>query len=209
MKPAGVIALPPSTRQLSSSPARLLAAAAFEGSAETPSFSEVYDAYFAFVWRTLKRLGVAEGALEDAAQDAFLVVHRKLGGFEGRSSLKTWLFGIVMRVAHDHRRTRDRKDVRSHGTVVDGDCCACSGMDPSEGAMRAEELRLLHRILDRLDDDKRAVFVLAELEQMSAPEIAEAISVNLNTVYSRLRAARAAFDDALQASLSEADRREP
>jgi len=73
---------------------------------------------------------------------------------------------------------------------------------------RAEEVRLLHRILDRLDDDKRAVFVLAELEQMTAPEIAEALSVNLNTVYSRLRAARAAFEDALQVSLSDAERRE-
>jgi len=175
---------------------------------DKPTFSEVYETHFAFVWRTLKRLGVPQDSLDDAAQDAFIVVHRRLGGFEGRSSLKTWLFGIVMRVAHDHRRTSERKDVGRHGTAVEGDHCAALGMDPSEGVTRAEEVRLLHRILDRLDDDKRAVFVLAELEQMTAPEIAEALSVNLNTVYSRLRAARAAFEDALQVSLSDAERRE-
>ena len=68
---------------------------------------------------------------------------------------------------------------------------------PHELAARSEGRRVLEHLLDALDDDKREVFVLAELEQMSAPEIAEALEMNLNTVYSRLRVARQEFDEAL------------
>ena len=137
--------------------------------------------------------------LDDGAQDVFIVVHRRLAEFEGRSSLKSWLFGIARRVAHDHRRRIGRKERTEElpETVADP-----GGSTPAHDAERAEAVRTLHEILTALDDDKREVFVLAELEQMTVPEIAEAIGANVNTVYSRLRAARAAFEQAVQRRLA-------
>ena len=158
------------------------------------NFAEVYNQHFAFVWRTVRRLGVAERALDDAVQDVFVVVHRRLGDFEGRSSLKSWIFGIARRVAKDHRRRASRKD---RGEELHEGLADPSAQSPLESAAKAEAVQVLYRLLDTLDHDKREVFVLAELEQMTAPEIAAAISVNLNTVYSRLRAARRAFNQAV------------
>jgi len=165
-------------------------------------FTSVYDEHFAFVWRSMRRLGVPDRALDDAAQDVFIVVHRRLAEFEGRSSLKSWLFAIARRVAHDHRRRIGRKERTEelHETVADP-----RGVTPAHDAERAEAVRTLHEILNALDDDKREVFVLAELEQMTVPEIAEAIGVNLNTVYSRLRAARMAFEAAIQRRRAQQD----
>lgn len=159
----------------------------------SPSFEAIYEAHFDFVWRALRRLGVPDASTDDAVQDVFLVVHRKLADFEGRSTLKTWLFGIVLRVARDHRRHRQRKGQLEPLTaeIVD------PGSTPIDLASKREAWRILDRLLDTLDDDKREVFVLAEIEQLSVPEIAELLEQNLNTVYSRLRAARAAFEQAL------------
>lgn len=157
------------------------------------SFELVYNDYFDFVWRSLRRLGVPEASADDALQDVFVVVHRRLGEFGGRSSLKTWLFGIAMRVTSDHRRRVRRKG----GHEPLDEAVADPAPSPQEKAANAEMLSLLDRALDALDDDRRAIFVLAELEQMSAPEIAEALGVKLNTVYSRLRLARQDFERAL------------
>jgi RNA polymerase sigma-70 factor (ECF subfamily) len=93
-----------------------------------------------------------------------------------------------------------RKNLHIHagGRVVEADTVADEvTRNPHDGAVRLEGVRLLHRLLDALADDKRVVFVLAELEQMSAPEIAAAIGVNVNTVYARLRAARRDFEQAV------------
>jgi RNA polymerase sigma-70 factor (ECF subfamily) len=129
----------------------------------------------------------------------FLVVHRRLGDFEGRSTLKTWVCAIVARVASDARRARRRKSphTRSAEAAVDADTVADErAPDAHERTVRSEGVRLLHRLLDALDDDKRAVLVLAELEQMSVPEIADALGENVNTVYARLRTARREFEQA-------------
>jgi RNA polymerase sigma-70 factor, ECF subfamily len=157
-------------------------------------FTGVYDEHFPFVWRSLRRLGVPERLLDDAAQDVFIVVHRQLAGFEGRSTLRSWLFGVARRVAHDHRRRIGRKERTEELPEGVADPRAPS---PAAQVERAQALRTLHEILDALDDDKREVFVLAELEQMTVPEIADAIGANVNTIYSRLRAARAAFEAAV------------
>lgn len=161
-------------------------------------FDEIYDRHFDFVWRNVRRLGVPEAQLDDAVQEVFLVVHRRLSEFEGRSSLRTWLFGILARVASDHRRALRRKNPHAFGGAIDAHTIADERAEgPHDRMVRSEGVRLLHRVLDQLDDDKRAVFVLAELEQMSAPEIAEAVGANLNTVYARLRAARRDFEQAV------------
>ncbi|MBN1609364.1 MAG: sigma-70 family RNA polymerase sigma factor [Polyangiaceae bacterium] len=158
----------------------------------------IYQMHFDFVWRCLRRHGVPAARMDDAAQDAFLVVHRKLAGFEGRSSLKSWLFGIALRVAHDYRRASERKG-RALGSevVADPDGLADASPGPLERVERADSIRLLERLLGEIDEEKREVFMLAELEQMSAPEIAEALGLPTTTVYSRLRAARMDFERAL------------
>jgi RNA polymerase sigma-70 factor (ECF subfamily) len=158
-------------------------------------FSAVYEQYFDFVWRTCRRLGVPERNTDDAVQDVFIVVHRRLCDFEGRSSLKSWIFGIARRVSKDHRRRISRKE---RGEALPETLADPSGNSPLESVQKREAVRLLHHLLESLDDDKREVFVLAELEQMTVPEIATSIDVNVNTVYSRLRAARKAFEKAVK-----------
>jgi RNA polymerase sigma-70 factor (ECF subfamily) len=159
--------------------------------AESSSFEALYDEYFDFVWRSARRLGVDDRSLDDAAQDVFIVVHRRLRDFEGRASIKSWLFGIARRVAHDHRRRARRKDRSS--LPADG-LADVTSPSPRDTVARVEAAQLLTAFLDTLDDDKRETFILAELEQMTVPEIAEAVDANVNTVYSRLRAARKAFE---------------
>ena len=156
---------------------------------ETPSFEAVYDAYFPYIWRSVLRLGVPLAQADDVVQEVFVVVHRKLGSFEGRSSIKTWLYGIALRVARAHR-------VRAPRALEPEELRAPDASRPDERAENAEAARIVRTLLDQLDDDQREVFVLAELEQLTAPEIAEALGVKLNTVYSRLRLAREAFAEA-------------
>ncbi|MBX3233267.1 MAG: sigma-70 family RNA polymerase sigma factor [Labilithrix sp.] len=159
-----------------------------------PCFDDVYRDHFAFVWRSAKRLGVRDGSLDDVVQEVFVIVHRRLDEFEGRSSLRTWLFGITLRVARDHRRSLARK---SPAGSVDPDSLRATTPGPSESMERAEAIALLHALLDELDDDKREVFVMAQLEQMTMPDIASTLGLNVNTAYARLRAARLSFEDAL------------
>lgn len=150
-----------------------------------------YEAHFDFVWRSLRRLGVPASGLDDAAQEVFFVAFRRASAFEGRSTFKTWLFGIAWNVARRAARGPARRE-EPLADVVAGDA------NQEEAASRAQAVRTLYEILDGLEPEKRAVFVMAELEEMSAPEIAEIAGVPLNTVYSRLRAARADFDAALR-----------
>jgi RNA polymerase sigma-70 factor, ECF subfamily len=164
------------------------------------TFSAVYEEHFEFVWRSLRRLGISSLRMDDAVQDVFLVVHRKLAAFERRSSVKTWLFGIVLRVAHDHHRSRKRKEKGVHDEVSrDPDSLVDEATPgPLERAEQADALRLLDELLADFSKEKREVFLLAELEQMTAPEIGEALGIQLTKVYSRLRSARIEFEQALQ-----------
>jgi len=170
------------------------------GPAETPPptepvpFETIYDTYFPFVWRSTLRLGVPPAHVDDAVQEIFLVVHRKLDGFEGRSTLKTWLYGITLRIARVHR-ARARQSAVEHALEPE-QVQAPDGARPDERAQTAEAARVVNALLEGLDDDQREIFVLAELEQLTAPEIAGALGLKLNTVYSRLRLARAAFAEA-------------
>jgi RNA polymerase sigma-70 factor (ECF subfamily) len=164
-----------------------------------PSFAEVYESCFAFAWRTARRLGTPEANLDDVVQEIFVVAYRKLAEFEGRSSIKTWIYGIVFNVVRAHRRELDAK--HPHTLVDEGPSdpeLLSDGTDgPDERAAQREAARFLTHFLETLDDDRRDVFVLAELEQLSAPEIASVVNAPLNTVYSRLRLARAEFTKAV------------
>jgi len=161
---------------------------------DPPSFAAVYEQHFDFVWRLARRFGADEGAVDDVVQDVFVVVHRKLGDFEGRSSVRTWLYGIARRVVADHRKKRSR---RRETAIEDAGPVEEPAADPEGRAAQAQRLAQLRALLDQLPDEQREVFVLAELEQMSAPEIVEITGAKLNTVYSRLRLARRAFERAL------------
>jgi RNA polymerase sigma-70 factor (ECF subfamily) len=159
-----------------------------------PDFDGVYVEHFEFVWRCLRALGVAPGALDDAAQDVFLTVHRQLPRFRRESTLRTWLFGIVRNVAFRHRRSTRRKAARLE--PLDGDLPS-AGPSPFEQTADAEASAFVTHFVASLPPKRRDVFVLATLEQMSIPEVAEILSIPLNTAYTRLRAARADFQRAL------------
>jgi RNA polymerase sigma-70 factor (ECF subfamily) len=161
---------------------------------EAPDFDTLYREHFAFVWRSLRRLGVPPALVEDAAQDAFVVAHRRFETLQAGASPRAWVFGIAWRVASDYRRSARRKGPQVE--LEEGDV-AGPHESPYEGAAKAQAVALLERFLQTLDEDQRAVFILAELEQMSAPEIAAALETNLNTVYSRLRTARIRFAEAI------------
>ncbi len=162
-------------------------------------FEGVYEEHFEFVFRSARRLGVEMDALDDIVQETFLVVHRRLGDFAGRSSIKTWLFGILRHVVANHRRTLRRKNEGTRREDPEGlESIGLEAASPHDEAARSEALRTLYDLLDSLDDEKREVFVLAELEQMTTPEIAEAIGQNPNTISTRLRAARQEFEKAVE-----------
>ncbi len=161
--------------------------------ADALTFAEAYETHFDFVWRSARRLGVPDTHLDDVVQDVFVTVYRRLDAFAGRSQLRTWIFGILRHTVRDLRRTQRRKPTEPLAHDPEG-----HGNGPHEATVHREGTRLLHEVLASLDDDQREVFVLAELEQMSAPEIGVALGVNVNTVYSRLRAARQAFEACLK-----------
>lgn len=161
-----------------------------------PSFDAVYTAHFAYVWRILRTFGVPDAALEDAAQDVFVVVHRRLCDFEGRAAITTWLFAIARRVAGAHRRKAG--DRRTESLEED----PVGGSDTFAALSRAQAAATVLAILDTIDEDKRIVFALVELEQLSVPEIARMLDINLNTAYSRLRLARVAFEIAVRARVT-------
>jgi RNA polymerase sigma-70 factor (ECF subfamily) len=173
---------------------------ALDGSEEavpvaSPTFDEVYTAHVAFVWRTLRTFGVADAQLEDAVQDVFVIVHRRLPEWEGRAQLTTWLFAIARRVASSHRR---KAGTARTEPMLDE---PAGGADTFAAMQRAQAAATVMAILDAMDEDKRIVFALVELEQLSVPEIAKLLSINLNTAYSRLRLARAAFEHAVKAKV--------
>lgn len=160
-------------------------------------FEEVYERHAAFVFRNLRRLGVPERSLDDAMQDVFVVVHRRLPEFEGRSAITTWLFAIVLGVSRNHRRTQRRRAPEAPGGDEPDDLVGAAAERPDRRAERAQAVRVLCELLDELDDDKREAFVLSQLEGMTAPAIGEALGVNVNTVYARIRAATKAFEQAV------------
>jgi RNA polymerase sigma-70 factor, ECF subfamily len=155
-------------------------------SVQAVEFAQLFREMAPFVWRALRRMGVREHDAEDVLQDVFLLIHRKLPEFEGRSSLRTWVYGFCIHKALDYRRlARVRREVVTE-TLPE------HGRDADQDRVLAVR-RACHRLdalLDTLDDDKRVVFVLFELEQVPMKEIAALMGVPLQTAYFRLYAAR-------------------
>ncbi len=157
------------------------------GARPTPRLEDVYREHWTFIWRTAKKMGIPPHRLEDVVQDTFVVAGQRLGDFEGRSSVKTWLYAIAFRVVQEHHRRIEREER--------GNPAGATNVEPMA---RVEAAIRLQRLLGELDEDKRVVFVFSEIEGMSAAEIAQELGVNVNTVSSRLRLARERLHRALQ-----------
>jgi len=160
------------------------------------AFRALYDAEVAFVWRNLRRLGVSPAEVDDRTQEVFVVAHRRWETFEDQGhGPRAWLFQIVLRVVSDARRHR-----RRHPEDADGGAAESRRSEPPrqiDDLARKQAMQQLDRALARIDVGRRAVLVLHEIEEMTAPEIARAMNLPLNTVYSRLRVARVELEDAL------------
>jgi RNA polymerase sigma-70 factor, ECF subfamily len=163
------------------------------GEASSLDFEQVYEAHFDFVWRSLRLLGVRDEALEDAAQDTFSVVSQQLARFEGRSALRTWLFAILQRVAANHRRRRRRKQ----NPLTQLSDSPSDEPTPLAHVEAAEAARVVQRFCAALEPDRRALFVLAVLEDLPAAEVAVALGVPIVKVYSRVHALREGLKRAL------------
>jgi RNA polymerase sigma-70 factor, ECF subfamily len=159
-----------------------------------PTFDDIYDEHFAFVWRNVLNRGIPTSAVDDVVQEVFVVVHRKLASFEGRSSVRTWLAGIVRRVVADHVRKRGNAPVGHEEIPVES---VSLQRGPAEELDAKAAARILDELLARMPEAQREVFILHEIEQMTGREIAETVGANENTVHTRLRAARRIFEEGL------------
>jgi RNA polymerase sigma-70 factor (ECF subfamily) len=165
-----------------------------EPAPRVPPFSAIYREYFDFVWSSARRQGVGLDAIDDLVQEVFIVIHARLGTLEQPESLRSWIYGIVRRTVSTYHRARRTRAAGSSVPPVELRAWQPTPLDEAE---HKDEVRLLSSLLESLDASKREVFVLAELEELTAPEIASMLGIPLNTAYSRLRTARQAFDQAL------------
>jgi RNA polymerase sigma-70 factor, ECF subfamily len=161
--------------------------------AEPDAFAQVYATNFAFVWRTLRVLGVPGAQLDDAAQEVFVVVHRRLAEFRGDASLRTWLYAVVRNVAANQRRGERRRGER----VPLDEQRAALDRNPAEHAEDRELLAFVQRFAAQLDDKRRDVFALAFVEELPVPEVAVLLGIPLNTAYTRVRSVRIELQEAL------------
>lgn len=151
-------------------------------SAAKPTTATVFAEHGARVWRFLRYMGVPERDLHDASQDVFVVVHRRIGEFDGAAKVESWLYAICFNVARTYRRkgrTREIGVEELPEREVD-----------ERGAAELVERQVLNRALDALDELHRAVFVLREVEELPMSEVARAVGCPLFTAYSRHRTAR-------------------
>jgi RNA polymerase sigma-70 factor (ECF subfamily) len=154
-------------------------------------FRALYETHFRLVWSALARLGVREADLMDLTQKVFLTAYLRLPEFEGRSKLSTWLWGICRRVATGYRRSSSVRfeistDPASLAESTDELVAGVSDIDSEHGAD-------VERILGKISEAQRLVFVLFEVDELDGPEIASLLGISLGTVRSRLRYARLTF----------------
>ncbi len=170
----------------------------------TLDLGQVYDRHAAFVWRAARRLGVPEAALEDVVHDVFVIVHRRLGDYDGRAALTTWLYGITRGVASNARRGR----VREHRRIERAQPKPATLPPTDDRTQRTEAAAFVRSFLRSLDPGKREVFSLVELEGYAVKDVAAMMRINVNTAHARLRAARRAFAEAAAVFRGDAPRRE-
>jgi len=166
-------------------------------SSSKPTVREIFDEHARYIWRTLHHLGIPESDVADVCQEVFLTVHRRLHSFEGRSSVRTWLYGICIRRASEHRRRPYVRNERPASEPPPSDDQPSRATPESQLAQRTT----VERLLGALDDEKRRVVVLYEIEGFSMREVAEILNCPVQTAYSRLHTGRELM---LKASLNDA-----
>ncbi len=162
--------------------------------AERLLFRSIFDANAGYVAASLGRLGIAPGDRDDLVSEIFVRVHKELASYDAERPIRPWLFAFAARVASEHRRlARHRREVIGEVTDVPSTAPSADRLLEHDDAKR-----LVSMALDTLDDDKRAVFVLHDLDETPVPEIARALGIAEGTAYSRLRAARGEFTAAVR-----------
>lgn len=156
-----------------------------------PALEAVYSAHWPFVLRSIRRLGVPRPLVEDLAQEVFVVVAEQLPTYRPTAKIQTWLFAIVFRVVRGQQRRWRRQARRVEPPL------GASPPPPDEALARDQAAELLERLMDDLSPEQRAVFTMVELEDMSVPDIGEAMGLSQNTIHSRLRLARRKLERAL------------
>jgi RNA polymerase sigma-70 factor (ECF subfamily) len=161
--------------------------------------SELFDAEAAYVWNTLRRLGVPSVDLEDATHDVFMQVQRHFDSYDPTRAVRPWLFGFAFRIASQRRRRAYRRyetPLAPEHDVVD------SAAPPDERIAKTQDQGLVMEALETLDLDRRAIFVLSTIDEVPMQDIANTLSIPVNTAYSRLRAAREEFAAAIKRLLA-------
>jgi RNA polymerase sigma-70 factor (ECF subfamily) len=154
---------------------------------------EAFQSELAYLFRTLRRLGVRSEDLEDAAHEVFIVLDRKWSAYDASRPLRPYLFGIAMRVVAAGRRRQQREEPRILRELPG------ESVPPDEAAEAAQARELVLRALEHIPLQRRAVFVMHDIDEMQMRDIAEALSIPLFTGYSRLRKARREFEAAVKA----------
>lgn len=161
--------------------------------ARRPDFRALFQAECSYVFHSLRRLGVHERDLEDVAHEVFLAIHKKLADYDPARPLRPWIFAFAYRFASDYRKLARHRE-RSGDEIEVAD--TADSVDDRIDAERAR--KLVVEALDALDLDKRAVFVMHEIDGAAVPAIAASLGIPVNTAYSRLRLAREQFAAAVK-----------
>jgi RNA polymerase sigma-70 factor (ECF subfamily) len=156
-----------------------------------PQFADVFQTHADFVWRALRRLGLGPADAEDALQEVFLVVYRRLEHYEERGAMRAWLFAISRQVVSHYRRGAQRSERKQQALARE----EAKHDDPHDAFVRGESVALVRALLAELSEPQAMVFWLSEIEEMTMPEVATALGINLNTAYGRLRLARKRFEE--------------
>lgn len=175
-----------------------------EPATPVPTFQELCEGYLTFVWRCARAFGATSNEVDDVVQDVFLVVQRRHAELTDGGRARNWIYSITRRVVSTHRRRRRRRDSEA---PLDVETLWSPEPSPLAAAEQQVQVRVLSALLDGLDERRREVFVLAEILELSGREISETIGVPMNTVYSRLRAAREEFELAVQRHRKSLERR--
>jgi RNA polymerase sigma-70 factor (ECF subfamily) len=134
--------------------------------------------------------------MDDVVQEVFIVIHARLHTVQCPETLRSWIYGVVRRTASGYHRARRVKDASAAALAVEP-TAQLLPRTPLDLVEQNAQVKLLFSLLEELDEPKREVFLMVELDDLTVPEIAEILEIPLNTVYSRLRAARQAFEEAL------------
>ena len=172
---------------------------------EVTPFVSTYREYFSFVWSSVVRLGVSPAAVDDVVQEVFIVIHARLHTLEQPESLRSWIYGIVRRtVSHHHRARRVRAEF---GATLKAQLDAPSPPTPFDLTEKNDKVKLFWSLVEELEEPKRELLLMVEIDELTIPEVAGILQIPLNTAYSRLRAARQAFEEALARRTPRSERR--